>query len=160
MQPTPQASSPQVRRRMQATRRRDTAPEIALRRELHRRGLRYRLDVALPVLPRRRMDIVFAPARLVVLVDGCFWHGCPWHSTVPCQNAGFWSAKIGATQRRDADTDARLRGAGWEVIRAWEHENPTDVAEHVEAVLAERRTRTRSEEAVSREPSPDGWGAT
>lgn len=140
---------------MQATRRRDTAPEVALRRELHRRGLRYRLEVALPVLPRRRMDIVFAPARLVVLIDGCFWHGCPWHSTVPRQNAGFWSAKIGANQRRDADTDARLRAEGWEVVRVWEHEDPIDAAERVEAVLTGRRARSCSETARSREPSRD-----
>ncbi len=124
---------------MQATGRRDTAPELALRRELHRRGLRYRVEVALPVAPRRRMDIVFAPARLVVLVDGCFWHGCPSHGTAARANADYWSAKIVANQLRDADTDARLRADGWEVLRVWEHEDPVEAAERIYAVLATRR---------------------
>src|SRR5579875_2994608 len=71
------ASSPAVRGRMQLQRTRDTAPELAIRRLLHARGLRYRVDVSpLPGL-RRRADIVFGPAKVAVFVDGCFWHGCP-----------------------------------------------------------------------------------
>lgn len=120
---------------MQATRRRDTAPELALRRELHHRGLRYRVDLALPQLPRRRMDVVFTRARVVVLVDGCFWHGCPEHGTTARSNADYWSHKITENRARDADTDARLRAAGWRVLRVWEHEAPDRAADRVEVLL-------------------------
>lgn len=105
---------------MQANRRRDTGPELALRRELHRRGLRYR--VGYPVLPRRRADIVFTRARVAVFVDGCFWHGCPAHATSAVLNAEYWRDKIAANQARDQDTTSRLTASGWQVIRVWEHE--------------------------------------
>lgn len=146
---------------MQATRRRDTAPELALRRELHRRGLRYRVDVVLPVLPRRRMDIVFSRARVVVLVDGCFWHGCPTHGTVAQQNAAFWAAKILANRARDADTDERLRRDGWEVLRVWEHEAPDRAALRIaEAVFARRAASgTAPRRGAPRGSSRDGWGS-
>lgn len=133
--PIPPASTPGVRRRMQAARQKDTAPEVALRRELHRRGLRYRVDVRLPELPRRRMDIVFARARVVVLVDGCYWHGCPVHGTKAKANAEFWSQKIAGNQARDRDTDTRLTAAGWTVLRVWEHEDVAAAARRIESVV-------------------------
>ncbi len=145
----PDASTPEVRRRMQATGRRDTAPEMALRRELHRRGLRYRVQLALPELPRRRMDVVFTRARLVVLIDGCFWHGCPTHGTAARANATYWSAKIAANQARDRDTDARLTAAGWAVLRIWEHEPPGSAADRVEACLTRLRARDTSTPALT-----------
>src|SRR5262245_18000795 len=89
----PRASSPSVAKRMRATRRRDTAGELALRSALHARGLRFRVDAALP-LTRRRADILFRPWKLAVFVDGCFWHGCPEHATWPKANAEWWRAKI------------------------------------------------------------------
>lgn len=124
---------------MQATRPRDTAPEVALRRELHRRGLRYRVDMRLPELPRRRMDIVFTKAKLVVLVDGCFWHSCPIHATTARANADYWAQKLEANRTRDRDTDHRLTAAGWTVLRIWEHESPTDAADAVGSRLAPLR---------------------
>jgi DNA mismatch endonuclease, patch repair protein len=125
---------------MLATRRRDTAPELALRRALHRLGLRYRVDVApLPAL-RRRADVLFPGARVAVFIDGCFWHGCPEHGTSPRANAAFWHDKIAANQRRDADTDARLRTAGWEVVRVWEHQDPDTAARHVRQLVIARRS--------------------
>lgn len=75
---------------MQRQARRDTKPELALRRELWSRGLRYRVDIApLPQL-RRRADIVFTKAKVAVYVDGCFWHSCPEHATVPKSNRDWW----------------------------------------------------------------------
>lgn len=115
---------------MQSQRVRDTAPEMALRRELHRRGLRYRVDY--PVLPRRRADIVFTKARVAVFVDGCFWHGCPEHGTWPQNNAEWWRTKIEANRARDANTDERLRADGWTVVRVWEHEDAPSAAARVE----------------------------
>jgi DNA mismatch endonuclease, patch repair protein len=119
---------------------RDTAPETALRRELHRRGLRYRLERQIVPGTRRRADIVFGPAKVAVFVDGCFWHGCPDHGAhVPTTNQWYWPAKIAGNKRRDADTDMRLREAGWRVIRVWEHEDPNDAAMRIDAVIRCRR---------------------
>lgn len=120
---------------MQATRGRDTGPELTLRRELHRRGLRYRVDA--PVVPglRRRANLVFPRVRVAVFVDGCFWHGCPQHATTAKSNAAFWAAKITANQARDADTTRRLREAGWTVVRIWEHDTAAAAANYVQAVL-------------------------
>src|SRR4051794_7639874 len=76
-----------VRDRFRRQRVRDTAPETALRRELHRRGLRYRVDV--PIVPgkRRRVDVVFPRLMVAVDVRGCYWHACPAHGLQPKNNA-------------------------------------------------------------------------
>jgi len=121
---------------MQANRGRDTGPELALRRMLHARGLRYRVDHALPFDRRRRADIVFTRARVAVFVDGCFWHGCPEHGTTPRTNSTFWAAKIARNRARDADTDARLAEAGWTVLRFWEHEDVEDCVGRVMSVTS------------------------
>ncbi|HKH64800.1 MAG TPA: very short patch repair endonuclease [Solirubrobacterales bacterium] len=119
--------------------RRDTLPELAIRSELHRRGLRFRVDR--PPVPgiRSRADIVFGPARVAVYVDGCFWHSCPEHGTRPKANAEWWEQKLRRNRQRDAETNRALQAAGWEVVRVWEHEDPSEVAERVEAILRTRR---------------------
>lgn len=112
---------------------------MAVRRELHRLGLRYRVDLApIPGL-RRRADVVFTRARVVLFVDGCYWHGCRLHGTTPKSNTEWWSAKIEANRRRDADTDAKLNAAGWTSVRAWEHEDPVEIADRVCALVFQRR---------------------
>jgi DNA mismatch endonuclease, patch repair protein len=116
---------------MSAQRRRDTKPEIALRRELHRRGLRYFVDRAPVKGVRRRADLVFPRRKVAVFVDGCFWHSCPQHATFPKNNAQWWTDKLAANVVRDRDTDARLAEQGWTVIRVWEHEDPLVAAERV-----------------------------
>ncbi|MFC7958609.1 very short patch repair endonuclease [Rhodococcoides kroppenstedtii] len=117
--------------RLSKQRRRDTKPELALRRLLHAAGLRYRVDRApLPGL-RRRADVVFTRARVAVYVDGCFWHSCPVHATHPRNNAQWWADKLAANVARDRDTDRRLEEAGWTVVRIWEHEDPAVAAEKV-----------------------------
>ncbi|CAA9520005.1 MAG: Very-short-patch mismatch repair endonuclease (G-T specific) [uncultured Thermoleophilia bacterium] len=123
---------------MSVARRRDTGPERALRSELHRLGLRFRLHRRLAGL-RREADVVFGPARVAVFIDGCFWHGCPQHATWPKANADFWRTKIETNRRRDADTDERLAGAGWEVVRIWEHEDPAEAARLIAARVRARR---------------------
>lgn len=133
----PPASSVIVRRRMQATRRRDTPGELALRRALYSLGLRYRIEVTLPGT-RRRADIVFCKAKVAVFVDGCFWHGCPVHGTWPKSNAGWWRAKIEANRRRDRDTDRRLKREGWTVMRFWEHIDPVQAAGQIAEKLKEK----------------------
>jgi DNA mismatch endonuclease (patch repair protein) len=140
----PSASSAVVRKRMQATPRRDTPAELRIRRALHVRGLRYSVDAKpLPNSPRRA-DIVFRRARVAVFVDGCFWHGCPLHASWPKTNASFWRDKINVNRRRDEDTNLRLRDAGWLVIRAWEHDRPEIVAVRITRAVRLRTKRVSS----------------
>lgn len=128
--------------RMSTLARRDTKPEVALRRELHRRGLRFRVQVSVPGNRRRTIDIAFTRTKLAVFVDGCFWHGCPQHRNEPRTNAEWWSWKVDRNTIRDRDTDRLLAAAGWHVLRVWEHETPEDAADRVEQ--AWRRTAPRS----------------
>src|ERR1700743_2121048 len=88
------ASSKTVRRVMQGNRSRDTKPEMAVRRAVHALGLRYRVCSRPLPLARRTADIVFRKTRVVLFVDGCFWHGCPEHHTHPKVNADYWKDKI------------------------------------------------------------------
>lgn len=126
------ASSPGRRRNMQANRSRDTKPELEIRRSLHKLGLRYRVAIAPDPSLRRRADIVFTRARVAVFIDGCFWHGCPEHGRSNFNhNADYWPAKIAANVARDVDTTNRLREAGWQVLRFWEHEESTGVVERI-----------------------------
>lgn len=118
---------------MRRQRTRDTGPEMALRRELHRRGLRYRVDRRVLPATTRRSDIVFVGARVVVDVRGCYWHGCQEHGSLPTANSEWWTAKIATTRLRDEDTELRLREAGWDVIVVWEHDDPQAVAAAIEA---------------------------
>jgi DNA mismatch endonuclease (patch repair protein) len=118
--------------------RRDTVPELALRRVLHRRGLRYRVDCRPTASSRRRADIVFTKVRVAVFVDGCYWHGCPEHCRPSGQNLPWWIAKIATTKRRDANTDEALARAGWEVVRVWAHVSPDEAADRVEQVVGQR----------------------
>src|SRR5688500_3905440 len=80
--------------RMRAQLRRDTRPEVELRRALHRSGLRYRVHSRPIKGLRREADLIFSGARVAVFIDGCYWHGCPVHATWPKQNAEFWAQKI------------------------------------------------------------------
>lgn len=136
--PTPPASTPATRARMQRTRTRDTPGEVALRKLLHNRGYRYRIDHKLPGL-RRRGDIVFPRDRLAVFVDGCFWHACPEHATWPKTNAEWWQEKILRNVARDRDTDRRLAEAGWAVVRVWEHEAPSEAADRIVDLITRLR---------------------
>jgi DNA mismatch endonuclease (patch repair protein) len=134
---------------MATTRRRDTGPELALRSELHRVGLRFRVD-RLVDGTRRRADIVFPVEQVAVYVDGCFWHRCPIHGTVPKQNRQWWIDKLDANQARDADTDARLRASGWTVLRFWEHDDAILAARDVyDTVIARRAARARTARTAS-----------
>lgn len=126
-----------VSRRMAARRRRDTGPELRLRRVLHRRGMRFRLQVRVPGNQRRSIDIAFPRARLAVFVDGCFWHSCGEHGTQPATNAEWWHWKLQRNQVRDRDTDRLLKEAGWSVLRIWEHVSSEDAADLVETTYRE-----------------------
>lgn len=145
--PTPRrgfASTPQARRWGQLlSAGRDTRPELAVRSACHRLGLRYLVNTRpLPQL-RRTADLVFPRLRVAVLVDGCYWHGCPECTArhQPKTNADYWRVKLLRNVERDRDTDRRLKEAGWVVIRVWEHEDPIEAARRVQSTVQAVRDR-------------------
>ncbi|MEF8709537.1 MAG: very short patch repair endonuclease [Candidatus Accumulibacter propinquus] len=145
------AFSPRHRRPVAAWRRcgrKGTNVEVALRRELHRSGLRYRVDFDVLKKPRRVADVAFPGLRIAIFVDGCFWHGCPQHATWPKHNAEFWREKIEANRMKDADTNSRLHSIGWTVLRFWEHESPIEAAKTVAQTVAMARSKRRVSPAV------------
>jgi DNA mismatch endonuclease, patch repair protein len=133
--PSPPATDDATRRRMQATRSKHSRAERELRSELHRRGLRYRLHLPLLDNKRYKADIVFLRARVVVFLDGCFWHSCPEHGTRSISNAGWWANKLARNRERDAFAESSLVDRGWTVVRVWEHEDPRRAADAIEDVL-------------------------
>lgn len=138
--PPPAASSEGARRVLSRTGRRDTAPELALRRELHRLGMRFLVDVTAPgTSRRRRVDVLLRGARVAVLVHGCFWHGCPEHFHAPKANAQWWRLKHESVRRRDADSVRQLEGAGWLPVVVWEHEDMAVAALRLVRLHEQRR---------------------
>lgn len=121
----------------------DTSPEIAVRRALHLAGLRFRLHAK--ELPGRP-DVVFRPDRVCVLVDGCFWHGCP-----KCidglrkvkSNSVYWLAKVAGNKARDMKNRRALKELGWKVFEIWECETkePNRLRDLVAQVRAARSRR-------------------
>ncbi len=114
-------TSEQRSRTMRAVKGRDTKPELAVRRLLHRMGYRYRLHRKdLPGKP----DIVFGPRRKVIFVHGCFWHGhsCKRGSRLPKANAEYWQAKIARNVERYSGQLDELTAAGWTGLTLWECE--------------------------------------
>ncbi|MDN4473373.1 very short patch repair endonuclease [Demequina zhanjiangensis] len=131
--------------------KRDTKPELAVRRLVHAAGLRYR--VAAPPIKglRRTADLLFRPTKVAVFIDGCFWHSCPEHATSPKANSDYWLPKLERNRERDAETNQLLTDSGWLVLRFWEHEDPEDVARAVVEAVRERR--------AEREPDRPADGA-
>nr|WP_114472637.1 very short patch repair endonuclease [Pseudorhodoferax soli] len=124
-------------RRMARTRGFDNARERAIRSALHKMGFRFRIHFRAIVGTTRTVDIAFTRYQLAVFCDGCFWHGCPRHATQPKTNAEWWRQKIAANTARDRDSDVRLAGAGWSVLRIWEHEPVEDAVAAIVARLGE-----------------------
>jgi len=131
---------------MARVRNRDTAAELTLRSALWHAGLRYRLSA--PKLCAKP-DLVFPRQRIAVFVDGCFWHGCPQHYTLPKSRPEFWTAKLTDNVSRDRRQTASLRKEGWTVLRFWEHELRSSLHE----VLATIRSSLEGE----RRYNNSGW---
>ncbi|ATC65473.1 very short patch repair endonuclease [Nibricoccus aquaticus] len=106
-------------RLMASVRRKDTKPEMLLRRALHKLGYRYRINQrSLPGSP----DLVFAKRRVVIFVHGCFWHdhsGCRF-ATKPKSQAAFWADKFRANKERDSRAYMALKSTGWKTLVVWE----------------------------------------
>ena len=134
----PSPSSTAATSVMRANRKVDTRPEVRLRQELHRLGLRFRKH--LPIEAQGfvvRPDVVFTSHRLAVFVDGCFWHCCPVHGTKPRSNSAYWTAKLERNRARDAQVDERLASGGWLVMRIWEHVPAAHAAADIHKALRE-----------------------
>jgi DNA mismatch endonuclease (patch repair protein) len=126
---------------MRANRRVDTRPEVLLRSELHRRGMRFRKDYPITVDKFRvRVDIAFTRRRFAVFVDGCFWHSCPLHGSQPKSNFDFWFRKLSGNVARDLLVSARLEQIGWTVLRVWEHEDFRTAATRIAELLRDRES--------------------
>lgn len=119
--------------------RSSTKPEVALRRALHARGLRFTLHRRdLPGTP----DIVLSAARIAIFVDGCFWHGCVLHGTLPKNNHEWWRSKLSTNAERDTRKDAELVALGWTPLHFWEHAGVGEVVEEIIPLWRARTGRT------------------
>lgn len=143
-QPRMKLPSRSTTARMKSVGQRNTPPELALRRELHSLGLRFRVQYHIVGSTRRTADIAFPRYKIAVFVDGCFWHGCPKHMTWPKRNAQWWREKIKATKCRDTSSDAMLKAKGWLPIRVWEHEDPARAAERIANKVRQRSPAIKS----------------
>jgi DNA mismatch endonuclease (patch repair protein) len=139
-------------KRMASVRQTDTSPEMRLRKALHRRGLRYRLNVrSLPGSP----DIVLPRFRLAVFVHGCFWHqhdGCK-SATTPKTNEEFWQRKFQRNKGRDSEALAALRELGWHTIVVWGCEVSTESKAQQVADRIFQQTRSMQPASAARVPS-------
>jgi DNA mismatch endonuclease (patch repair protein) len=140
----PVSRSAVVRRVMQANKPENTSPEMVLRRALHSAGLRYRVHVRPDSTVRCVADVVFRAQKVCVFVDGCFWHGCPTHFSLPKTNSAWWREKIEDIQERDKRQTSALTARGWIVIRFWEHDVLKSPRRCVNIVARRLRARGKS----------------
>lgn len=125
---------------MSAVRRRDTEPEIALRRALHAAGIRgWRCDYR---LAPGRPDIAWPSLRVAVFVDGAFWHGHQSRHR-PGRSGAYWDEKIAGNVARDRRVDNELRDLGWTVLRVWDFEVRKDIDRVVDLVTTALTDRLR-----------------
>ncbi|GIV04392.1 MAG: hypothetical protein KatS3mg015_3222 [Fimbriimonadales bacterium] len=124
---------------MKAVHRVGTAAEDAIAALVEGRGLKFVRDAVVPgVVRKTRPDFSFPSARLAVFVDGCFWHSCPRHRTLPKRNRKWWEAKLASNVSRDQAANKALREAGWKVLRAWACERPELVVERIVKLVGSR----------------------
>lgn len=133
----PPPSSPAVSRTMKRVRGKNTAPEMAVRKLLFAAGVRYRVHYRPEkvALGRATIDIAFPGLKVAVFIDGCFWHGCEIHGTVPKANHDWWANKLQENQARDRRVRLLLKLAGWTVLSFWTHEDAADIASRVLSVV-------------------------
>lgn len=117
---------------MSRIRAKNTGPEVKLRKLLFAKGIRgYRIHYNLPGKP----DIVFTKKKIVVFIDGCFWHKCPVCFQEPETRKEFWMKKIQSNIDRDKSVNEKLRNEGWTIVRIWEHEIRKDPENTVKKLL-------------------------
>ena len=132
---TMRPTSKEVSQQMSRMPTKDSKPEIKLRKALYSEGLRYRIHRKdLPGKP----DISFGPAKVAVFVDGCYWHNCPEHGTIPKNNREWWQDKFRRNRERDHRNDTKLLEMGWLPVHIWEHEDPNEAAVRIKKLTRER----------------------
>lgn len=116
-------------------------PEVAFRKALHAAGLRFTLHRRdLPGRP----DVVLSRAKLAIFIDGCFWHACEEHGTLPKSNRDWWRRKFEGNRERDRRKDDALVAMGWLPVHFWEHEETDAMVAEVRRLWRERTGRTPS----------------
>lgn len=142
--PYPEPANAAASKFGKANRRTDTKAEVALRSMLHRSGLRFRKDRVIRCSDgtKVRADVVFTRSRVAIFVDGCFWHSCPDHQTIPTRNVGYWIPKLESNAARDRRVDHALLADGWHAERVWEHEDALSAAGRIAATVSSRQSRT------------------
>jgi DNA mismatch endonuclease, patch repair protein len=133
----------------------DTRPESRLRKELWKRGLRYRVS---PRLTFGKPDLALPGPRIAIFIDGCFWHGCPDHYYPPKTRAAFWAKKLKDNVERDRRQLVTAEQSGWRVLRVWEHdirEDPAEAAERLLGLIASGATADHWH-VYAVAPGPDG----
>lgn len=141
-------------RNMAAVKSRNTGPEMRLRKALWAAGYRYFTAHGWKKLSGQslpgRPDIVVPRQKVVVFVDGCFWHGCPDHYTEPDDNREFWQRKLAANRLRDELVNRALTGSGWTILRLWEHElKKRSLEDTVNRVTTVLKDQLREKERVT-----------
>jgi DNA mismatch endonuclease, patch repair protein len=137
-----------------ASNRGRTRPELRFAKALWARGHRYFTAEGWRKLTGQKLrgkpDLVFPSARLLLFVDGCFWHGCPLHYSKPIgANRTFWEQKLHANMRRDAEVTLELTSRGWLVLRLWEHDvKPACLDSAAERVATLLHTRSRLDRPI------------
>jgi DNA mismatch endonuclease, patch repair protein len=131
----PPAKSSQVSDEMRRMPEQSTGLEMSLRRALFKKGLRYRVKYPVPGASRRSIDIAFPGKKVAVFLDGCFWHGCSEHRTIPKHNYEWWKSKIEENRSRDQSTNGLLHTAGWIVLRFWEHDSIGKMVEDIHRLV-------------------------
>ena len=125
-------SKEQRRKNMQAIRAKETAFEIMVRKELWKKGIRYRKNVRdLMGVP----DIAIKKHKLVIFLDSCYWHGCPEHGVMPKSNREFWEKKIKRNIERDTEVTSYYRSRNWTILRFWEHEVKQDLDGIIDRII-------------------------
>ena len=126
----PEATNEAVRRTMKGNTKKDTTIELALRRALYKRGVRYRKNVKTIL---GTPDIAIKKYRLLVFCDGDFWHGNSYHSVK--SHKQFWDEKIKRNRERDLEYTIRLRDDGWTVLRFWESDIKNNIDDCIQQII-------------------------
>jgi len=119
---------------MRAVKSKNSNMELFVRRELYKRGYRYRANVSKLF---GKPDIVFRKRKLVIFLDSCFWHGCRYHCRMPASNRTYWKAKIERNRKRDKEVFGYYKKDGWKVLRFWEHKIKKSPEKVMEKILQE-----------------------
>jgi DNA (cytosine-5)-methyltransferase 1 len=123
-----------ARARKQRTTRQDTVASHLIRAELSNRGITFSLSTSEHGVPRNG-DVLLAEHQIVVMVNGCFWNGCPEHTKTTKSRTKWWAEQIDKNKLKDSATKAFWEEIGWDVAVFWEHEESEDVVRHIEELI-------------------------